>query len=299
MRVFVTGATGFIGSAIVQELLRGGHQVLGLTRSDAGAAALEAAGAQVHRGALEDVDSLQRGAAAAQAVIHTAFIHDFQNFGASIVADERAIDAMTATLAGTGKRFIVTGGTLGLPLGRTGTEVDVLDPQAPRRSEAAGHAAAAKGVCAMVLRLPPSVHGSGDHGFVPALIALAREKGFSAYVGEGNQRWPTVHRLDAARLYRLALEKGTSGANFHGVANQGTPVREIAELIARRVGVKAVSKTPEEAMALLGFIGHVLALDSPASSALTQERLGWAPTQPALMHELEHGDYFEVRSAAK
>ena len=294
MRVFVTGATGFIGSAIVQELLGAGHQVLGLARSDAGAKSLADAGAEVHRGSLEDLDSLKRGAAAVEGVIHTAFIHDFSDFAANARADKLAIEAMTATLAGSGKRLIVTSGTLGLPPGRAGTEDDSPGSASPRKSEETGLAAAAQGVRAMVIRLSPSVHGDGDHGFVPILIKFAREKGFATYVGEGKNRWPAVHRLDAATLYRLALEKGTSGARFHGVADEGIPTREIAEVIGRRLNVPAVSKTPEEAAALLGFIGQVLGMDGSASSALTQERLGWRPTQPGLIHDLEKGRYFDT-----
>ena len=293
MRVFVTGATGFIGSAIVQELRGAGHQVLGLARSDAGAQSLAAAGAEVHRGSLEDLDSLRRGAAAVDGVIHTAFIHDFSDFAASVAADRLAIEAMAATLAGSGKPFIVSSGVLGLPPGRPGTEDDAPSAAFPRKSEAAGLAAAAQGVRAMVMRLSPSVHGDGDRGFMPALIKLAREKGFAIYVGEGKNRWPAVHRLDAAKLYLLALEKGASGARFHGVADEGIPLRQIAEVIGRRLNVPAVSKTPEEAAELLGFLGHVLAMDGAASNALTRERLGWQPTHPGLIEDLEHGRYFE------
>jgi nucleoside-diphosphate-sugar epimerase len=293
MRVFITGATGFIGSAIVQELLGAGHQVLGLARSDAGAKSIAAAGAEVHRGSLEDHESLKRGAAAADGVVHTAFIHDFSDFAANAKVDKLAIEAMTATLAGSGKPLLVTSGVLGLSSGRPGTEEDSPADTFPRKSEQAGLAAAAQGVRAMVIRLPPSVHGDGDHGFVPTLIKLAREKGFAIYVGEGQNRWPAVHRLDAAKVYRLALEKGISGAKFHGVADEGIPVREIAEIIGRRLKVPALSKTPQEAAELLGFIGHVLAMDGSASSALTRERLGWHPTQVDLIRDLEHGRYFE------
>lgn len=298
MRVFVTGATGFIGSAVVQELLGAGHHVLGLARSEAGAKSLAAAGAEVHRGSLEDLDSLKRGAAAAEGVIHTAFDHDFltgsSDFAASASSDKLAIDAMAATLAGSGKPLLVTSGTLGLPPGRPGTEDDSPAPTVPRLSEAAGLAAAAQGVRAMVIRLSPSVHGDGDHGFVPALVALAREKGFAIHVGDGSNRWPAVHRLDAARLYRLALEKGTAGARFHGVAEEGIPIRDIAAAIGRRLSVPVVSKTAEEAMALLGFVGHALALEASASSTLTQEKLGWRPTQPGLIQDLERGRYFDL-----
>jgi nucleoside-diphosphate-sugar epimerase len=294
MHVFVTGATGFIGSAVVHELLAAGHQVLGLARSDAGARSLAAAGAAVHRGSLADLESLQRGAATADAVIHTAFIHDFTDFAANARVDQRAIEAMTATLAGSGKPFIVTTGTLGLPPGRPGTEEDAPASSLPRKSEAAGLTAAAQGVRAMVIRLPPSVHGDGDHGFVPALIKLARERGFAMYVGDGSNRWPAVHRLDAARLYRLALEQGSAGAAYHAVADTGVPVREIAELVGRRLNLPTASKTPEEAAALLGFIGHVLAMDGPATSTRTRERLGWQPTHPGLLEDLEQGRYFDA-----
>jgi nucleoside-diphosphate-sugar epimerase len=289
MRVFVTGATGFIGSAIVQELLSAGHQVLGLARSDVKAEALAATGAAVLRGSLEDLDSLKRGAAAVDGVIHTAFIHDFSDFAANAKADQLAIEAMTATLAGSGKPFIVTSGCLGLR-----TEEDAPHAAFPRKSEQAGLAAAEQGIRAMVVRLPPSVHGDGDHGFVPALIKHAREKGFASYVGEGKNLWSAGHRLDAAKLYRLALEKGAAGARFHGVGDEGIPVRQIAETIGRRLNVPAVSKTPEEASALLGFIGMVLGMGGPSSSALTQERLGWHPTEPGLIEDLEQGHYFDA-----
>ena len=289
MRVFVTGATGFIGSAIVQELLAAGHQVLGLARSDSGAKSVAAAGAEVQRGSLEDLDSLKSGAAAADGVIHTAFIHDFTDFAANSKADKLAIEAMTAALAGSGKPFIVTSGCLGLR-----TEEDAPHADFPRKSEQTGLAAVEQGVRAMVVRLPPSVHGDGDHGFVPALIKLARENGSSIYVGEGQNSWSAGHRLDAAKLYRLALEKGTAGAVFHGVGDEGIPTRQIAEIIARRLNVPAVSKTPEEAAQLLGFIGRVLALGGPTSSALTQARLGWRPTQPGLIEDLEQGTYFDA-----
>ena len=289
MRTFVTGATGFIGSAVVQELLSGGHQVLGLARSEAGAAALAAAGAEVHRGSLEDLASLQRGAAAAEAVIHTAFIHDFSTFAKNAETDRLAIEAITVTLAGSGKPFIVSSGCLGLR-----TEDDAPGHGFPRKSEASGLAAAAQGVRAMVMRLPPSVHGDGDHGFVPTLIEAARRNGFAMYVGEGKNLWPAVHRLDAARLYRLALEKGTAGARLHAVADEGIPTRAIAETIGRRLNVPVVSKTPEEATALLGLIGQILGMGGPTSSAVTRQRLDWNPTRPGLVEDLEKGRYFEA-----
>jgi nucleoside-diphosphate-sugar epimerase len=223
MRVFVTGASGFIGSAIVQELIGAAHKVLGLARSDAAAKSVAAAGADVHRGALDDVDSLRRGAVAADGVIHTAFNHDFSSFAASVQTDKVAIEALGAALAGSGRPLIVTSGVLGLA-----TEDDSPIGAIPRKSEETGLAMASNGVRAMVIRLAPSVHGDGDHGFVPTLIRAAREKGFATYVGDGQNRWSAVHRLDAARLYRLALEKGKAGARFHGVADRGIPVKEIA-----------------------------------------------------------------------
>lgn len=294
MRVFVTGATGFIGSAIVQDLIAAGHRVLGLARTEAGAAALAAAGAEVHRGALEDRESLQRGAAAADGVIHTAFVHDFTQYTASAELDALAIEAMAATLVGSDKPLVVTSGTLGLPPGRAGIEDDPAASSSARRSEAAALAAAALGVRAVIVRLPPSVHGDGDHGFVPMLVAGARELRRATIVGDGTNRWPAVHRLDAARLFRLALEQGTATARFHGIADEGIPLRAIAERIGDRLGVPVVSTTAEEAAATLGFIGHVLAMDGPASSALTQARLGWRPTQPGLLAELERGRYFDT-----
>jgi len=288
MRVFVTGATGFIGSAVVKELLDAGHRVLGLARSEAGAKAVAAAGAEVHRGSLEDLESLKRGALVVDGVIHTAFVHDFTDFEANAAKDRAAIEAMTAALAGSNKPLIVTAGCLGLA-----TEEDPPPANFPRKSEQAGLAAVPQGVRAIVIRLPPSVHGDGDHGFVPALIKLAREKGCSIYVGEGQARWPAVHRLDAAKLFRLALEKGSAGAVFHGVGDEGVPTRQISAIIARRLNVPSVSKTPDEAAALLGFIGHVLSLGGPTSSTLTQQRLGWKPVHPGLVEDLEHGTYFD------
>lgn len=294
MRVFVTGATGFIGSAIVQELLSAGHQVLGLARSDAGARSVAAAGAEVHRGSLEDTDSLKRGAAAVEGVIHTAFIHDFSDFAANARTDKLAIEAIAATLAGSGKPLIVTSGTLGLPPGRPGTEDDSPGGAVPRKSEEAGLAAAAQGVRAMVIRLSPSVHGDGDHGFVPALIKVAREKGFASYVGEGKNRWPAVHRLDAAHLYRLALEKGSAGARYHGIAEQGLPFRDIAGVIGRRLNVPVVSKTPEEAADHFGWFALFASIDNLASSQRTREVLGWQPKQPGLIADLDRPRYFET-----
>src|ERR1700756_963041 len=294
MRVFVTGATGFVGSAVVQELIDAGHQVVGLARSDAGAKSLSAAGAEVHRGSLEDLDSLRSGAAAADGVIHTAFIHDFSNYGPAAEADRRAIETLGGALAGSDRQLIVTGGTLLVQRqGSLATEEDASNPSFPRKSEEAALALAARGVRASVLRLPPSVHGTGDHGFVPRLISIAREKGVSAFIGDGLNRWPALHRLDAAHLYRLALEKGSSAARYHGVADEGVPTREIADVIGRHLNVPVVSKSRDEAADHFGWIGLFFGMDVPASSALTQQWLGWRPVQPGLIADLSAPHYFE------
>ena len=294
MRVFVTGATGFIGTAVVRELIGGGHQVLGLARSDAAAKSLLAAGVNVRRGSLDDLESLRSGAAAADGVIHTAFIHDFSNYGPAAEADRRAIETLGGALAGSDRLLIVTSGTLLVQRrGPLATEEDIPNPNFPRKSEDATLALAARGIRSSVLRLPPSVHGKGDHGFVPRLISIAREKGVSAFIGDGLNRWPAVHRLDAAHLYRLVLEKGTAGAIYHGAADEGIPTREIAAAIGRGLNAPVVSKSREDAADHFGWIAHFFGVDAPASSAQTQERLGWRPVQPGLIADLNAEHYFE------
>ena len=300
MRVFVTGASGFVGSAVVRELLDAGHQVLGLARSDEAAAALAAAGADVLRGSLDDLESLAKGAAGADGVIHTAFIHDFANIAASCEADARAIEALGSALAGSDRPLLVTSGTAAVAPGRVATEDMAIpfNPQWPRVSEQTTDAVAAKGVRTGIVRLAPSVHGDGDHGFVPILIGLAREKGVSGYVGDGANRWPAVHRLDAAKVYRRALESGQAGARYHAIAEEGIPFRQIAEAIGRGLGVPVASKTAEEAAEHFGWFAAFAVLDCPASSAQTRKELGWSPVQPGLLADLEHGTYFKLASRA-
>jgi nucleoside-diphosphate-sugar epimerase len=294
MRIFVTGATGFVGSAVIKELLGAGHRVLGLTRSASGAAALTAAGAEVHRGDLEDLDSLRRGAGSTDGVVHTAFIHDFSKFAENCEIDRRAIQALGAELAGSGRPLIVTSGTGLLSQGGDVTEdmAPPADSPIPRVSEQAGLALASEGVRAMAIRLPPSVHGEGDHGFVPALIGIAREKGISAYIGAGDNPWPSVHRFDAARLYRLVLEKGLAGARYHATAEEGIPFRAIAELIGHRLNLPVVSLSKEEVGPHFGWFSHFAAMGNRASSARTRAELGWQPREKGLVADIDNAYYF-------
>lgn len=295
MRVFVTGATGFVGSAVVKELINNGHQVLGLARSDASANALIAAGAEVHRGDLTDLDSLRSGAAAVDGVIHTGFIHDFTRYKEMCEVDKIAIEAIGAELAGTNRPFIVTSGTALVSPGSLATENIIPAPGAsvhPRVSEQTADALAEMGINTAVVRLSPSVHGAGDYGFVPMLIKLAREKGVSAYIGEGQNRWSAVHRLDTAVLYRLALENATPKARFHGVAEEGITVKAIAEVIGKQLNIPVVSISNEEAAAHFGWLAGFAGLDCPASGKITQESLGWKPTHIELLADMEQGGYF-------
>lgn len=293
MKVFITGASGFVGSAVVAELLTAGHQVVGLARSDAAAAAIAATGAEVLRGSLDDLDSLRQGATAADGVIHCAFIHDFSNFAASAAADRRAIETLGEVLTGSNRPLIVTAGTAGLAPGRLVTEKDTAPAGVPRFSEPAGLALAEHGVRVSVMRLPPSVHGEGDHGFVPQLINIARAKGVSAYPGDGANRWAAVHRLDAARLYRLALETAPAGTLVHAIGDEGVSSRAIAEIIGRHLNLPVSSVRVEQAAEHFGWLGAFFVMDLPASSALTKQRFGWQPVQPGLLADLDQDHYFK------
>lgn len=294
MRVFITGASGFIGSATVRELLAAGHQVIGLARSDKSAASVAAAGSEVLRGDLDDLDSLRRGAAASDGVIHTAFMHGSTDFAKAAEADRRAIDAIGAVLAGSDRPFVVSAGTPGLVEGRVVTEDQKFVTSLPRSSEEAALLLTSQGVRVSVVRLPRSVHGESDyHGFVPQLINIARTKGEAGYPGDGSYRWPAVHFLDAAHLFCIALQSAPAGARLHAVGDEAIPVRDIAGAIGRHLDIPVVSVPLGEADDYFGFLGRVLTLDCPSASALTQQRFGWHPQQPGLLADLDQGHYFD------
>jgi nucleoside-diphosphate-sugar epimerase len=292
MRVFVTGATGWVGTAVVKDLIAAGHRVVGLARSDKGAQALAAAGADVQRGSLADLTSLKSGATQADGVIHAAFNHDFSKFEENCAEDARAIAAIGAVLEGSERPLLVTSGVALLAPGRMAHEEDVAAPSFPRKSEVAMDALAKRGMRASSVRLAPSVHGHGDHGFVPILVNIAREKGVSAYIGDGQNRWPGVHLSDAAALYRLALEYGAKGEHFHAIAEEGVPFKKIAEVIGRRLNIPVASKSPEEAAAHFGWFAMFAGIDAPTSSAHTRAKLGWTPRGPGLIEDLDHPAYF-------
>jgi nucleoside-diphosphate-sugar epimerase len=305
MRVFVTGASGWIGSAVVPELIGAGHDVTGLARSDASAAALTAAGAQVQRGTLDDLDVLRGAAAASDGVIHLAFRHDLVysgDFQGAADADRRAVAAFGEVLAGSGRPIVLASGLLGLTPGKVATERDGRDPAdlarvagGPATRLGTAHLTltfASRGVRSSVLRLPPTVHGEGDNGFMAALVGLDRVKGVSGYIGDGSNRWPAVHRLDAAHLFRLALENAPAGSVLHAVADEGVPIRAVADVIGRHLGLPVTAVAPADADEHFGWLARFLAIDTVASSSLTRELLGWQPVQPGLIDDLDKGHYF-------
>ncbi|MFD7813355.1 SDR family oxidoreductase [Streptomyces sp. NPDC059785] len=302
MRLFVTGASGWLGSATVSELLGAGHHVVGLARSDASAAALTAAGAEAVRGSVDDLDVLRDAAAASDGVIHLAFKHDIAfsgDFQGAAEADRRAVDTFGDALAGTDRPLVIASGVLGVRPGQVVTERDVpaLDGSATSVRQATAQAAlalASRGVRSCVVRLSPTCHGDGDNGFMAALVATARAKGVSGYLGDGATRWPAVHRLDAGRLFRLAVEKAPAGSVLHGVAEEGVALRDVAEVIGRQLDVPVTSVAPEDAAGHFTWLTPMLGLDSPASNALTRELLDWQPTQPGLLEDLGKGHYFDV-----
>jgi nucleoside-diphosphate-sugar epimerase len=308
MRIFVTGASGWIGSAVVPELLGGGHEVVGLARSSESARRLEASGAMVHRGDLDDPDGLAKAAADSDGVIHLAFQHEVAfsgNFAAAGAADRRAVEAMGAALADSDRPLVLASGMLGLTVGRVATENDGLVPDAEVRANPAGRRAATAlltlslrgiGVRSSVLRFPPTVHGDGDHGFVATLVGIARQRGVAGYVGDGANRWPAVHRSDAARLARLAVEAAPAGSVLHAVGDEGVAFREIADVMGRHLGIPTASIAPAIAAEHFGHLGHFVGLDSPASSAITEALLGWEPTGPTLLEDLEQDHYYAERN---
>jgi nucleoside-diphosphate-sugar epimerase len=312
MRIFVTGASGWIGSAVVPELIDAGHQVVGLARSDAAATALTAAGAEVHRGGLDDLDSLRAGAAASDGVIHLAFKHDLAfsgDFQGAADADRRAVEIFGDALAGSDRPLLIASGTLGLATGRVATELDGhgADPAVaglglgPRTRLATAELVlsfASRGVRSSVVRLPPTNHGDGDNGFMATLVQIARDKGVSGYIGDGANRWPAVHRLDSAHLFRLAVDKAPAGSTLHAVADEGVAIRQVADVIGRHLDVPTATVTPEDAAEHFTWLAHFIGADSPASSALTRSLLGWEPTRPGLIEDLEEGHYFRPPSAS-
>ena len=308
MRIFVTGASGWIGSAVVPELLGAGHDVVGLARSEASAKRLEAAGAIVHRGDVDDLDdpdSLAKAAADSDGVIHLAFQHEVAwggDFAAAAAADRRAVEAIGAALADSDRPFVLASGVLGLTAGRVSTEADGLVPSAEVRANPAGRRSATAllvlslrgiGVRSSVLRLPPTVHGDGDHGFVATLVGIARQRGVAGYVDDGTNRWPAVHRSDAARLARLAVEAAPAGSVLHAVGDEGVPFREVAEAIGRHLGLPTASLPPADAVEHFAHLGHFVALDSPATAAITRELLDWEPTGPSLLDDLAQDHYYD------
>ncbi len=312
MRVLMTGASGWIGSAVVPELMGAGHEVVGLARSDASAAALTAAGADVLRGDLDDLDGLRDAAAASDGVIHLAFKHELAfsgDFEGAANADRRAVETIGQALAGSDRPFIIASGTLGVSPGHMATERDghgsnpavAAWGDGPRTRWGTAEltlSLASEGVRSSVVRLPPTNHGDGDNGFIATLVAIAREKGVAGYIGDGTNRWPAVHRLDSARLFYLALEQAPAGSTLHAVAEEGVPIREVAEVIGRHLDIPVVSISPEDAAEHFTWLAGFLAADSPASGALTRELLDWHPTQPGLIADLEQGHYFQHVPAA-